>query len=187
MSHISKKTLFVILVATGLIIVVLYVLYTRVINKNALQDPTIDQTTSTAQTAQSDFTGGDKREPGSTTTDNKGSAEVSDTGGQDISESQSSTHISSVTGEITVHSPQKDGYISSGDLLSGTSKLSEVSYRIIDSVSGVIASGKLGVVKGKFSGTINFSSSASEGRIDIFGTKTDGSEYSNIEIPIKFK
>jgi hypothetical protein len=43
------------------------------------------------------------------------------------------------------------------------------------------------VVNGKFSGQITYTTNATAGRIDIFASRADGSEYSNIEIPVRFK
>jgi hypothetical protein len=66
------------------------------------------------------------------------------------------------------------------------SKLDLVQYRVIDSNSGVIATGNLKVVDGKFSGIVTYSSTATEGRIDIFAVKQDGTEYANVELPVRF-
>ena len=145
------------------------------------------KTTSTAETAQDDFSYGDAREPGNTLQEDGGSAEISDTNGNLDASTPTDKSIVSKTGEITVYTPQKDSLVQSGQVVSGKSSLSKVTYRIIDSSSGMIAMGELKVVNGNFSGKLNFSTSASEGRLDIFGTRDDLSEFSNIEIPMRFK
>lgn len=145
------------------------------------------KTTSTAETAQDDFSDGDAREPGNTLQEDGGSAEISDTNGNLDASTPTDKSIVSKTGEITVYTPQKDSLVQSGQVVSGKSSLSKVTYRIIDSSSGMIAMGELKVVNGNFSGKLNFSTSASEGRLDIFGTRDDLSEFSNIEIPMRFK
>lgn len=143
------------------------------------------ETTSNIPSAQSNFTSGDSnREPGNTLHEDHGSAIIEETDQQ--TESNPSPIISN-TGEISIYSPIKNSVIKSGSVISGSSTLSKVEYRIIDSVSGVIAMGALTVKDGKFSGKITFNTNASEGRIDLFATKPDFSEYSNIEIPIRFK
>lgn len=145
------------------------------------------QTTSTLPSAQSNFTNGDNdnnKDAGNTLNENRSSATVSDTGG--IPSSDTSKPISSATGEITVYLPIKDATISSGQEISGTSSLPSVSYRLIDNVSGVIATGTLSVVNGNFSGKISFVTNATNGRLDIFGVKPDFTEFSNIEVPIRY-
>lgn len=146
------------------------------------------QTTSDLPSAQSDFNGGsaaeENKDPGNTLNENRGTAVIEETGSQIV---ENSDPISSETGEITVYSPTKNSRVTSGAIISGTSSLSEVEYRIIDSTSGVIATGSLTVKNGKFSGKINFNNNATEGRIDLFATRPDFREYSNIEIPVRFR
>jgi hypothetical protein len=184
---INKKTLLLtllILVAIGAGVYYFFVM------RNSEQEPQIidteTQTTSEAPSAQSDFTDGDEREPGNTISENEGSAIVEDTGGRD-SQNANSNPITSSSGQITVNQPSKNSTIKTGQVLSGTSKLDSVSFRIIDSISGMISTGKLQVVNGKFSGTMKFDTNAGEGRIDVFGTKEDGREFSNINIPVRFE
>jgi hypothetical protein len=145
-----------------------------------------DKTTSTVPSAQEDYSDGDEREPGNTVGDNEGSAGVSDSGGNTSADTDPSKWTASKTGEITVHTPIQNQSLVNNATLSGTSSLQKVSYRIIDNVSGVIGTGQLNVVNGKFSGNISFTTNATEGRLDIFGTRADESEFSNVEISIKF-
>lgn len=146
------------------------------------------KTTSVAPTAQENFSDGTERDPGNSVSENKGSGSIKDSeGGISATATDKSTWIKSGTGEITVYSPAKNSIIANGQEISGESTLSTISFRIIDDVSGVIGEGQLIVKEGKFSGSLDFTTSANEGRIDIFAIKTDGQEYSNIEIPIRFK
>lgn len=147
------------------------------------------KTTSEQPSAQENYTSTEnddnKSLPGNTLGENRGSATVQDNGGS--GSTQIASPIVSTTGEITVFSPGMNSLVKSGQSISGESKLSRVNFRIIDSISGVIASGELAVVNGKFSGTTSYTTNAKEGRIDIFGTKADGTEFSNIEIPVRFQ
>ncbi len=150
-------------------------------------DDTISQTTSTAPTAQSDFSEGDDREAGNTLAENEGSGIIEDTGGQTVTGASTANPISSASGEIVLYSPGKNALVQSGQLIAGTSKLSTVSFRIIDDISGMIATGNLKVVNGRFSGKMDLATNAKEGRLDIYGTRSDGTEFSNIEVPIRFR
>ena len=147
------------------------------------------QTTSDIPSAQPDYNGGalaeENKDPGNTERENQGSAVVTDNSG--ITASNTSEPKTSATGEVTVYLPLKNATLKTGQEISGTSTLSVVQYRLIDSVSGVIATGSLNVVNGNFSGTLSFSTSASEGRLDIFATRADASEYSSVEIPVRFR
>ena len=152
--------------------------------KTSITDETT--TTSTAATAQEDFSGGDDR-PVLENNNSSDKATITDNSGQNTAKTDSSTWTSSENGDITIHSPTSNQTINSGFVVSGESRLSNVQFRVIDDVSGVISEGSLSVVNGLFSGTINYSSTAIEGRLDVFATRDDGSEYGNIELPIRFK
>jgi hypothetical protein len=144
------------------------------------------KTTSTTKTAQEDFNDGEFREPGNSLNENEGTGSISDNNGTISEDTDTSNPVVSATGEITLYTPKSNASVNSGYVVAGTSTLSFVSYRLIDSVSGVISMGELRVVNDKFSGTLNFTTTADEGRLDIYGTKEDGSEFSSIEIPIRF-
>jgi len=180
-----------ILLASGLFLVILE--KANVINLyNSSSDQTSveeddAQTTSTTETAQSDFNGGEFREPGNTLIDGEGSAIVTDNNGEIRAEIDKSNPIVSPTGEISVYSPRKDDKITNGFAFAGSSSLPKVSYRLIDSATGMIATGELTVVNGNFSGTITFSTGATQGRLDVFGTNENLTEFSNIEIPVRFQ
>lgn len=157
-------------------------------NNNDVQDSTQpeEKTTSTAPSAQEDFTNGGDR-PVAATPEDKGTATVSDTQGQQGTIPDKSQWSTSTTGEITVYTPAKDKLLVNGDIVSGESTLSSVYYRVIDNVSGMISQGQLSVVNGKFSGTVSFTTTAASGRLDIYGALDSGKEFSNVEIPVRFK
>lgn len=142
--------------------------------------------TSTAPTAQNDFSDGDDRRVPNHSKDEGSEAIITDDQGNVESVPDKSTWTFSSSGEITLYLPAKNALISSGDKLSGQSTLKNVSFRLIDNVSGVIAQGQLNVVNGKFSGIFDFNTTATDGRLDVFGLKNDGVEFGNIEVPIRF-
>lgn len=143
-------------------------------------------TTSTSQTAQESFNEGEYREPGNSLLENEGDAEIVDLNGEINGSTNIKDPITSKTGEVAVYTPTKGATLRNGDIISGKSTLQKVSYRLIDSSTGMIATGELSVVNGSFSAKINFSTSAPQGRLDIFAVREDLSEYSNIEIPVSF-
>ncbi len=181
----NKKILAVCLViAVGLVAgVFLY-------KKNKDNQPVVDtssKTTSTAPTAQSDFTGGNDRDPGNTDGEDDGSGIVEDANG-DISNTPSrSGWTTSKSGEVTVYGPVSNGSLKSGDMLTGKTSAKTVNFRLIDDISGVISEGQLNVVSGKFSGKFNFKTRADQGRLDVFLTKSDGTEYGNVELTVRFQ
>jgi len=143
------------------------------------------KTTSTVETAQENFTEGNERNPGNSLNENEGSGGITDNNGVFSPSTDTSEPIISSTGEISVYSPKNNALITTGHEVSGSSTLPKVTYRLIDDVSGVIATGELSVVNGKFSGFVSYVSSGKNGRLDIYATKADGSEFSNIEILLR--
>lgn len=141
-------------------------------------------TTSDAPTAQEDFTSDEEREPGNSINERQGSTNVIDNSGN-TEDTDTSNAIVSSDGSITVYQPEENSTVSSGFKVSGESTLSSLNYRMVDSASGVIGMGQLNVVNGKFSAQVGYSTSADEGRLDLFGTRDDGSEFGNISIPLK--
>lgn len=142
-------------------------------------------TTSTAPSAQADFTDGSNRDVPAPSNQNEGT--VTDRSGSIGSIPPQDQWMRSQSGEIAVYSPIVNSILSNGDTLAGESSLDTISFRLIDNVSGVIARGQLPVVGGRFSGVFNFTSSGSQGRVDVFGARPDGVEFSIIEIPIRLK
>lgn len=148
------------------------------------------QTTSTAPTAQSNFNSGSARptDTNSNTAANGANNTVTDTNGNVSSTPPSSRWSKSADGSsIVVYTPAANNLLSNGDTLSGTSTQPSVSFRLVDNVSGVIAEGKLTVVNGKFSGTFNFSTKATQGQVEIFNQAPDGTESNNVAVPVRFK
>lgn len=143
------------------------------------------KTTSKQVSAQSEFTDGNDKSPGERT--EKPEATVQDNAGNVGTIPDSSQWTTSSSGAITAYSPNKNSVIRSDSVISGKSSTSVVHFRLIDSVSGVISQGQLSVINGKFSGTLSFNTSASEGRIDLFSTRADGGEENSVEIPVRFR
>jgi hypothetical protein len=184
----QKRVLFFSTVLVMLTASLLYLAYQRFANNRADDSSNVqqvDQTTSTAPTAQADFSSGESR-PVVERDSDRGEAIISDNQGIVNQTSNESTWTSSVSGDIKLYSPAQNQQLKNGDTISGESSLPAVSFRVIDDISGVISAGQLSVVNGKFSGNISFDTDASKGRLDVFGTKEDSSEFSNLEIDIKF-
>lgn len=182
----TKKVVFITLGVVLLAALVFAILEkTRVTNFVSLA-PTAEkaQTTSTAPSAQESFDQGGDRTP-ATSTRNEGSA--SDTGSVTGSLPPESQWTRSSSGVITAYSPAANEVVTSGASFSGASTADTVYFRLIDTASGVIAQGPLSVVDGTFSGKLQFSTTAADGRLDLYTATADGVESNNIEIPIRFR
>lgn len=144
------------------------------------------KTTSNQPSAQSNFTSdsASNTKKLASTIENEGT--VADTNGTVISNTNASQYIKSNGGVIIVHEPLTNSQLKKGSQLVGESTADEVSFRLIDNITGVIAQGNLKVVSGKFSGTFDFSTTATEGRLDLFTATPDGVESNNIYIPVRF-
>lgn len=157
-------------------------------HKTSSEEDTEAHTTSDVPSAQSNFTGAnDNKNANSTTNNDSATGGIVDNNGASSTSVDTSNPTSSSNGDIVVYSPQKNSLLKSGATISGTSKLQKVSYRINDTNVGEISTGTLNVVNGKFSGTIQFQTSAANGQLDFFGTQSDGNEFDNISIPVQFK
>jgi len=183
----SNKKLFYFVIAVLLLVILAFVVYFQFFkDKNTNNSEDLNaKTTSIAPTAQENFTEGGDREVGEA--QDRGEVVVTDNQGSIDNTPDESQWTSSSTGEITLYSPSKNQVLENDSLISGETTLSDVYFRIIDNVSGVISEGKLSVVSGKFSGKVSFSTTATEGRLDIYSTRSDGAEISNIEVPVLFK
>lgn len=144
-------------------------------------------TTSTEPSAQPNFTSGEKREPGNALGEDEGYASIQDISGSSDKPIDKSKSLTSDSGEITLFEPKANALVSSGIRIAGETSLSSVSYRVVDSRTGVISIGELSVKNGKFSGLLTVETGATEGRLDIFGLRSDGNEFSNIAVPLRFK
>lgn len=150
--------------------------------------PSVDdsnaQTTSKLPTAQSDFSSGEKRDAN---TVSKPESIVTDNNGNVGTPPPANKWTQSQNGTITVYTPTKDAALKSGDILSGaTTTTGKVAFRLNDNVSGMIATGTLDIVNGKFSGKFDFSTTATEGRVDVFSQAADGTESNHVSIPVRF-
>lgn len=182
-----KKPILVVLIILAVAALSLFLLARQRNSNDQHRVDTDEKTTSVAETAQEDYSQGNHREPGSSLLENAGSAIIVDGHGSVDSSIDQSEPLISDTGQIMVYAPTSNTMLDSGANLLGKSSLDKVSYRLIDSVTGVISTGELKVVNGYFSGKINFTTSATEGRLDVFAVNKDFSEYSNVEIPINFR
>ena len=90
-------------------------------------------------------------------------------------------------GDITLKEPKEDDLFTSGSRITGTANLNRVHYRLIDNHVGVVATGSISVVDGRFSGIFEFESNGTEGRLDIFSTLDSGAEVNIIEVPIRLQ
>lgn len=187
--RITKKKIYIliaILLAIGLLIFIAINILSKDASPNDVLDIS-DQTTSNIPSAQSDYndtSSEENKDPGNTLREGQGTAVVTDNSGSPSSNTNEPK--TSTTGEITVYLPYNNAVMRDGQEISGTSSLTTVNFRLIDNVSGVISTGSLKVVNGKFSGTVSYTTSATEGRLDIYGTKDDTTEFSAVEIPVRF-
>lgn len=111
---------------------------------------------------------------------------ATDNHGAGVTSSSGTNSISSSSGVITLYSPSPNSTLSSGDKVSGSAKVSEVQYRLVDDQVGVLAQGQLSVVNGLFSGTLQFRPRALTGKLAVFSFDTNDAEINKIEINVKF-
>lgn len=92
----------------------------------------------------------------------------------------------SQSGAITLKSPASNSSFKSGGVIFGSSKLSQVQYRLIDNQVGVISQGTIKVVNGNFTAEVSFKNYSSSGRLDMFSADQDGIESNSVQVPINF-
>ena len=143
------------------------------------------QTTSTLPSAQNKYKGDNRH-----TTDVVSSS--NDKGGAVDNKGDSNTNTSggsvSASGLVTVLSPVSNQLFGSGSVLRGrVNNLTKVQYRVVDDVEGVVAQGSLDVVNGSFSGTMQFTSKGTTGRVDVFTYDQSYDERNNVQVPVHFK
>lgn len=109
-----------------------------------------------------------------------------DTNGKASTTTPSSQWITSTSGNITVEQPLANTTVQSGSILSGTAKVSAVSFTLVDNQVGLISQGTLNVVNGKFSGNLNFTTHSSSGELNVYSTNDKGVEFNVIQIAVKF-
>lgn len=193
----TRKKVLITLLILALLITTLFILEKKGVTNFYTKKPQPDntKTTSEARSAQSDFNidemgdnaddGG--RQAGNTIREDEGSAGIKDTSGSIDDSIDTSDPIISSTGEITLYTPKQNSTVGQQVTVAGTSSLDTVMYRVSDDVSGLISSGSLRVVDGKFSGTLRIETNGKNGQLDFYGIKSDGNEYSNIAVTLKFK
>jgi hypothetical protein len=111
---------------------------------------------------------------------------ATDTNGSASASSNASQWTVSKSGNITLKQPLPNTKLQPGDLISGSAKVDRVNFRLIDDRIGVISQGALSVVNGNFSGTLNFTSHASTGRLDVFSTDSQGVELNEVQISVSY-
>lgn len=114
---------------------------------------------------------------------------VKDNNGQstDSTKSAPAQWIQSQSGVITVKEPIAKSFIASGFVLSGSATtIEKAQYRLIDDKAGVISEGSVNVVGHNFSGSVNFKSFGTSGRLDVFSVDVNGKELNEVQIPVKF-
>jgi len=171
--------------ATTLVLIGLYFYNNNSEEQRTNSEQQEAKTTSTIPSAQEDFSSDSDRKAAER--NEKGQASVNDAEGVLSELPSESQWVTSSNGEITVYGPAIDSLIISGASIIGESSLDQVNFRIIDSISGVLSQGSLQVVNGKFAGSLVFETNATKGRLDLYASKEDGSEYANVEIPILYK
>lgn len=155
------------------------------------KEPKPAKTTSTAKTAQNDYSSGTPRNtnvPSGGT--NQGGAtdnNTNSTSGSSSGSGSSGSSVSSASGAITLTGISANDLLSNGEYLTGNATVGQIQFRIVDDTVGVLAQGQLSVVNGKFSGTLHFTPRGSTGRLDVFSYGTSGSEINSVEIPVRFK
>lgn len=194
MSHVfrslnAKKILIIVPIVVAVALVLIFIRIRTDRNKTqTTQNPSTStaQTTSKQPSAQSTFSSGGPRKEATQSNLNEGT--VTDNKGVVSATPAESTWSKSPDGSsIIVYTPTQNQILSSGQTLSGASTASQVNFRLIDNVSGVIAQGSITVVDGKFSGTFNFTTTGTQGRVDVFTANAEGVESNNVAIPVRFK
>lgn len=179
----NKRRALILLVAVVLIGAALAGYF--IVHKNNKQvdlvNPTA-HTTSNLPTAQPSYSSGQSRSTSSSTGDQGGATDNNGAVSNPASNSQPST---STSGLITLQSPSSGGMLSSGAQIYGTAQVGTVEFTLVDNSTGLLASGTLNVVNGKFSGTLQFKPASSSGKLNIFSQASASSPEANlISIPV---
>jgi len=99
----------------------------------------------------------------------------------------SSDWVSSSSGDITLQLPTENTTVETGDTISGTATVSSVNYILSDTSVGEIDQGTLPVVNGRFSGKMEFSTSAPSGTLQVYyANPSNGAEEDLVEINVNF-
>lgn len=188
MKKLTSKKHFVILIiclAVLLAVTAFWIIKTRRDN-TLLNDKNTAQTTSTAPSAQSSFTGNDTSKQDHSSVD-KPSVKITDNSGTLSSIPASQYWSKSSDGSsIIVYTPSQNEALNKSVTISGQATSKQVSYRVIDNVTGLISSGNINVIDGKFSASLTFSTTATEGRVDVFNQSDYGKETNDVSVPVRF-
>lgn len=113
---------------------------------------------------------------------------VKDENGQSVSNlPPSSDWASSTNGQITLQEPNNVSALSSGDTITGTANVSQVSFILTDNSVGLIDQGNLSVVNGRFTGRLAFTDHSSSGKLEVYyPNPANGAEEDVVEIDVNF-
>ncbi len=124
----------------------------------------------------------------SNTTQGNRDGTATDTNGQQSGSSTPSNQwIQSQSGVITLKQPVEGSTLKSGSEIFGSAKAPEVQFRLTDNQTGVIARGTLKVVGGNFSGTLNYTATGKNGRLDVFTVAADDREINEVQANVSFQ
>lgn len=191
-SKLRKHRKKIIILAVAIVLVaaasVAFVLYRRSKQEAATKqittagNPVVETTPDTSDKAAGD----DPEKSPSITNSASNQSGATDTNGQAQPNSNDpSQWIVAKSGNITVKQPLTNATLKPGGSLIGSAKVGEVYYRLIDNKVGVVAQGTLSVNSGNFSGNLQFQTSATDGRLDVYSLGIDGSEINEIQIAVK--
>ncbi len=175
--HKISSTIVLVLIALG-VVYYFHIRPNNQITKQPPPKPTIKQLPTKANSSVSQPAGSTSSSKG-TTVDNSGKS-------PSTIATLPSQWVQSQSGAITLQQPIANSTIASGFLLNGLASVGSIGYTLIDNQSGVISQGTISVVGGKFSATINFKSTSSTGRLDVFSTDPNGKEINEVQIPVNF-
>lgn len=177
--HNKALTITIIALVVIIVGVVLVIFFSKKNSENSAR------TTSTAPTAQGDYSGGDNRQNADSTSTQGGA--VDNHGQSSSTPTDQSTWKTSDSGVITLKQPISGSTLKSGTELSGVATLDKIQYRLVDNAVGVIAQGALTVVSGGFSGTLQFQARSKTGSLAVFSFDDQGREVNRVEIPVAFQ
>jgi hypothetical protein len=145
------------------------------------------KTTSTSTTAQSNYKSGGSRPNGGSSSTTQGGA--NDNNGASSGSTGTGSGTSSTSGQITVNLPASGATMQTGQELSGTAKVSQVSFRLVSAKVGVVAQGTLNVVNDAFSGTLHYDAAgtAGDGKLVVYSLDNSGVEINSVTVPVQFK
>lgn len=133
------------------------------------------------------FSNGTEREVYTSPERNGGVIDTSEENKDEVDISDEENWLQSESGKILLIEPKENAIFTSGSTIRGMAEVDKIHYRLIDNRIGVVSTGRISVVNGRFSGVFEFDSAGTEGRLDIFSTLDSGAETNVIEVPIKLR